>query len=660
MAFVVSEGSLRSLNRLSFPVTAPQAGGGVWLSENLTREYGMIYARQPNVRTVVSAIARNIAQLGLHTYRRVNDTDRERLTDHALAKLLGRPNSWTTKYRFVERIVSDHAIYDDAFVVKVRTKEQPLSLVPVPPTRMSPLGDNWITAEGWRLHGPNGYRDLPADQVIHFQGYNPIDTKTGLSPMETLRELLVEEYEAGRWRQQMWRNGARLGGVIERPIEAPKWGEPARNRFKNDWRELYTGDGAGAGGTPILEEGMVYKQTGMDPKAAQYVEARKLSREEVAAAYHIPLPMVGILENATYSNITEQHKMLYQDTLGPWLTMIQEEFGLQLLPDLDDTDDVYVEFNIAEKLRGSFEEQATAMSTSVGAPWLTRNEARGRLNLPSVEGGDELITPLNVLEGGQASPRDSAPDENPPEIESAAAGRARVKSVSTPIVASSVVDHVAGELTGFYKRQGNAVVSRLGAKSWKGSRKALVDDVFDADRWDRELSDLVLSLHLRISTEAGQKTAAELSGAVPYDEDRTIAYLTAMSAGIAAAMNASTRGKIIKALGEDDSTAAVRHLFAVLEDTGAKMRAQSIATGAASWGAKEAGQQLAFETEAEVRKTWVTGTNPRPSHVRMNGQTVDIENEFSNGAKYPGDPTLPDEERAHCNCSLIIEAEETA
>lgn len=89
--------------------------------------------------------------------------------------------------------------------------------------------------------------------------------------------------------------------------------------------------------------------------------------------------------------------------------MIQQDLALQLLPDFPDTKDLYVEFNLAEKLRGSFEEQAVQLQTAVGGPWMSRNEARARVNLPQVENGDDLITPLNVLTGGQASPTDSAP-----------------------------------------------------------------------------------------------------------------------------------------------------------------------------------------------------------------------------------------------------------
>ena len=100
-------------------------------------------------------------------------------------------------------------------------------------------------------------------------------------------------------------------------------------------------------------------------------------------------------------------------------------------------------------MKGSFEEQATSLQTAVGGPWLTRNEARARQNLPQIEGGDELITPLNVLIGGQASPTDSP-------------GKS---------------DALTSVLAAFFARQGNAVKARLGDKA----------ATWDADRWQREL-----------------------------------------------------------------------------------------------------------------------------------------------------------------------------
>ena len=84
---------------------------------------------------------------------------------------------------------------------------------------------------------------------------------------------------------------------------------------------------------------------------------------------------------------------------------------------------MYVEFNMAEKMRGSFEEQAAAASTATGRPWMTVNEQRARFNLPQLPGGDELITPLNVTEGGLASPRDTAPGPEDAEAVPKGGGR---------------------------------------------------------------------------------------------------------------------------------------------------------------------------------------------------------------------------------------------
>lgn len=408
MAFVVSEGQVAPVQ----PVPAGRPSS-VRLLENLTMEYGAIWRTQPHVRTVVSFLARNIAQIGLHTYRRKSDIDRERLTAHPLARVLGRPSARTGRYKQIDALVHDLGIYDEAFWLKLRggrADGEPHGVLRIPPSMVTPVGGSWLQPEAYRLAGTRGWRDFPPEQVVHFHGYRPDSLTGGTSPIEAIRQLLSEEYAAEQYREQLWRNGARMSGYLKRPQNAPKWSQDAKDRFKAGWQQQYASDGVQAGGTPVLEDGMEFVNAAFSPEQAQYVQTRKLTREEVAAIYQIPPPMVGILEHATFSNITEQHKNLYQDTLGPWLALIAEVIEVQLLEDFDDTAGVYVEFNLAEKMRGSFEEQAKSLQTAVGGPWLTRNEARARQNLPQLDGGDELIVPLNVTQGGQASPTDSAPE----------------------------------------------------------------------------------------------------------------------------------------------------------------------------------------------------------------------------------------------------------
>lgn len=409
MAFVVSSGRLRALE----PVAGSMAswpGYTAQVSANYNVSYAAIYRTQPAVRTVVSFLARNVAQLGLHAYRRVADNDRRRLTDHPIATLLAQPNPHTTMYRLINALVSDKAIYDDAYWVKLRGERGgPVGLRRVPPWRMEVLGPDWTDATGYRLHGTTGHVDLAPENVVHFRGYNPDDGRRGCSPIEALRQVLAEEWAAARWREQMWSNGARVSGYLKRPSTAPEWSDRAKERFRASWQAQYTGDGPQAGGTPILEDDMDFVRAGINPQEAQYVESRKLTREEVAAEYHIAPPLVGILDHATFSNIREQHKQLYQDTLGPLCAEIEQDIGLQLIPDLPNSRRVYVEFNIAEKLQGSFDEQAQQLQMAVGGPYMTRNEARGLSNLPRIDGGDELIVPLNVAIGDQEPEQPALP-----------------------------------------------------------------------------------------------------------------------------------------------------------------------------------------------------------------------------------------------------------
>jgi len=381
-----------------------------------SRSFAQLYATQPNIRICVDFLARNIAQLGLHWFRRVSDTDRIRLVDHDCARWLEKPNPTTTRYRLIESLIGDLGVYFNAFWLKIRYRDadgaDQIGLARLPPEEMSVEGGLLPRQFIWTYFGEQ--QPLPLSDVIYFNGYTATNALMGLSPLETLRQILAEEQAASEHRQSYWQNASRIDGVIERPLAAPRWQATQKKEWREQWQERFSG-GAGAGLVAVLEDGMTFKAASFSPKDSEYLGARKLSREECAAAYHIPLPMVGILEHATFSNIKEQHKQLYQDTLGPWLEMITQELERQLLVESTDQTNVYAEFNIADKMKGSFEEQATALNMLVGRPVMTANEARARLNLPRVD--DPTADQLAAQQGGPsnnaANPQaDQAPQDS--------------------------------------------------------------------------------------------------------------------------------------------------------------------------------------------------------------------------------------------------------
>lgn len=401
---------VRSFGALqTFSTRSPTLGGmtlptsrGYALDSMSAATYAAIYRSQPNVRTVVDFLARNVAQIGLHAFRRVDDLDRVRVSDFPLLDWLEHPNPGTTRYRLFEALMQDLGIYYNAYWLKVRKDDGSIGLARIPPEAMTVTG--WLVPTGFVWTLPDG-REIPLtrEQVVYFNGYDPCDPLMGLSPLETLRQILAEDAAQTSYRANYWRNASRIEGVITRPAGAPRWTLDQKQAFREQWQSRY-GQGAGAGQTAVLEDGMTFQATSFSARDSEFTAARKLTREEVAAAYHVPLPMVGILDHATFSNIKEQHKQLYQDTLGPWLEMIAQELERQLLPEVRDADaeNVYLEFNIADKLKGSFEEQATGLYVLVGRPIMTANEGRARLNLPRITddpSADALALPLNTSGG---------------------------------------------------------------------------------------------------------------------------------------------------------------------------------------------------------------------------------------------------------------------
>jgi len=389
--------------------------------------YLTLWKTQPNVRKCVDFLARNAAQLGTHVFRRVSDTDRVRLYDHGLARSLANPNPSTTRYRLIEALMQDMGIYFNAYWLKVRVDDgDRIGLVRLPPEQVSVSGVLSTTGYVWRPDGAREQRFAP-DQIVRFSGY-----ENGVSPLETLRRTLAEEIAAGEYREHFWNNAARLDGVLSRPATAPSWTPDQRRDFRASWELQHTLP-ENSGKTAILEDGMTWVQTGSNFRDAEYSAARKLTAEECGSAYHIPLPMIGILEHATFSNIREQHKQLYADCLGPWLVMIEEELERQLLPDFEDRRNIYVEFNIREKLKGTFDEEATSLRTLVGRPLMSVNEGRARMNLPATDdpNDDTVALPLNMNNpGGNPETTDNDPDARPEDAATGGEDRAPVDAVA--------------------------------------------------------------------------------------------------------------------------------------------------------------------------------------------------------------------------------------
>jgi HK97 family phage portal protein len=428
------------------------------------QSYAEIYRRDPNMRIPIDFLMRNVAHLSPpQVFRRVSDTDRVRLTNHPLARWLKYPNPATTGYRLFETLMGDLGVYMEAFWLKVRYDDAAgaqIGLLALPPQEMAIQGGVLPAEFRWTSNGQE--RAFPPSEIVYFNGYNPIDRLRGLSLFETLRSIAAEDAAASEHRESFWRNASRQEGVIEQATDAPagKWSPDQKNAWRDQWQARHTGSAAGQ--VALLEPGWSFKAGSFSPKDAEYIAGMKARREVSAAGWHAPQPFVGILDHATFSNIREQHKNLYQDVLGPTFEMIIQELERQVLPECDDQDRIYLEYNVAAKLAGTPEERATSMQVSIGRPWRTVNEGRALDNLPRLD-DPELDT---------VAPQQGGPSDATAHPEKATAPMMTKPGDATDSAAETIIRQ-------FWARQSDRILKM------PADERALF---FDAARWDAELS----------------------------------------------------------------------------------------------------------------------------------------------------------------------------
>lgn len=647
-----SYGAFAPLNMTSFEIPA----GSTTVTEDMVREMAQsikgcsprqLWETQHSVRMVVDFLSRNIGQLGLPVFQRVDDGGREKLRDSPLARALAAPNAQMTTYDLIVALVSDLALFDQAWWM-VRPTAEGWEIRPLAVDRVS-------IASGYEIDGNlvisysmgtgNKPLTIKQDQLLHFRGWDPGYGRNVSPAVRTLRDVLAEQVASQEFRLKVWENGGQISQYIARPKDAAVWSTEASDRFREGMAG-YSAGGGMAGKMPVLEDGMEIKQTRFNAKDEQWAEAAQLALETVARAFHINPAMLGSTGGVSYANVREFRKMLYGETLGPWLKMIQDRINRFLVPMLGEPDGVYVEFNVKAKLAGDFLEQAAVYSSAVGRPWMVADEARALENMTAL-GGDaaELVTPLNVLVGGQASPQDGGTGKS-----------AAVLSKSAPVEVKAEPDAESEQilkqaLSRFFKRQRESVLAKLSAKA--------SPDWWDSERWDDELADELFKAAMAVTGQVAADALKAL-GDDPseYDTARTINFLKAVAATRAAMINNTTEAQIAEALADSEVDESGDPLYSpekVFDDLQGPGRGAVIAgtllTTLAGFAIVEAGKQRV----SGAVKMWRTNSrHPRLMHARMSGETVPVGEPFSNGASWPGDPVLGADGLAGCMCSVTV------
>jgi HK97 family phage portal protein len=360
----------------------------------------------------VRIIAEDIAQLPFATYRK-KDGRSEEISAHPTHKLLKtKPNDDQTAFEMREQIGLHLVLTNNAYVHKNIVRGQVVELVPYAPHLVDPRRKNGETR--YRLTLDDGHtEEVPKSEIWHLRGpsWNGWQGLDGIRLMrETIGLALALEAHGSR----LFSNGATVGGVLSTDQQLNK---EQRDALKESWNENYQG-ADNAYKTAVLWGGMKWEPRATPNDSAQFLESRRFQVEEACRHFKVLPIMVGHADKTTTYASAEQMVLIHlRQTLGPWLTRIEQSANCNLLTDEELAEGYYTKFTRNALLAMTAKDRGDFYSKLYNIGVLNPNEIRELEDRNPYDGGEKYRVPLNMVDpvADPTQPSDDNPDNDNPD-----------------------------------------------------------------------------------------------------------------------------------------------------------------------------------------------------------------------------------------------------
>lgn len=233
----------------------------------------------------------------------------------------------------------------------------------------------------------NTYMILP-DDMIHLRSWLT-DGATHLAG-KAIHDILNSYFSGNKSSQEflnnLYQNGLQANLVIKYV------GDLSTDKKKKILDELSTLAGMNTSERAIpIPVGWDITPLDLKLTDAQFLEIRKYSALQVAAAFGIKPNFLNDYDKSSYSNAAAQNLSFYTDTLLYIITLYEQEFSRKLLTTEQLNDGIRVHFNFSVILRTDPSTQAQALATYVTNGIYQVNEARAKAGLPPVKDGNIIV-----------------------------------------------------------------------------------------------------------------------------------------------------------------------------------------------------------------------------------------------------------------------------
>ena len=351
----------------------------------------------------VRLLSETVASLPVNVYRKT-PKGRELAPDHWLSLLMARkPNRYQTKVEFFETLMLNLALHGNAYAKITKVGGQIRSLLPLMASQIETklLPDGSVV----HLYHADGNVDvLSSESVWHVKLYG--NGIVGKSPLAFGRNMFGIAQAAEQSVGKIYANGGKPSGVLsfDRLLTPAQ-----RASVRENFATLTTGTDDRL---LVIEQGMKFDAVSMSPQDIELLASRKHQIDEIARWFGVPSILINQNEGSTTlgSSTAEIISGFYKLNLRPYLERIEASVKTWLFTP-EEANQYEFEFDFEGLLRSDLKSRLEGYRTAVAGTILTPNEVRRIEGWPRVDGGDVLLSQVNMTpieKLGQVAPGGNA------------------------------------------------------------------------------------------------------------------------------------------------------------------------------------------------------------------------------------------------------------
>lgn len=334
--------------------------------------------------------------------------------------IIREPNHYQNRIQFIEHWIMSKLLHGNTYVLKERDLlRRVIGLKILDPKYVQPLvsddGQVFYQLNTDNINGIDGGVVVPADEIIHDRFncfYHPL---VGLSPLYAAALAIDQGLSIQKTSLSIFQQGGQVPGILTAPGKITK--EDAE-RLRQYWQDNYTGQ-ANSGKVAVLSGGLKFESMSMTSVDSQLIDQLKWTDEVICSTFHVPAYMVGVGDYPSASDMESLNIQYYTQCLQ---VLIE---SLELALDIGTNTGPYAgyEVDVESLLRMNGTSMATYLSTLTKGSILNINEARRKLSLPPVDGGNSIYMQQQNFSLEALQKRDGSADPF---------GKATTATVATP------------------------------------------------------------------------------------------------------------------------------------------------------------------------------------------------------------------------------------